>query len=116
MLLQHYRSSSLNEHLEITGNDTDVYVFHVASILDLYEGSSKVNIFPDSFIQETCRTLSLLLPVADDNAISWTSDEQEKYHLDHTIVNSPHLKASRAKRPRLQILGEQTRHPEGSFR
>jgi hypothetical protein len=85
---------NLAEHLEVKGNDSDIAIFHCVTVLDLYEESPLGEIFPDGFIEETRRTIALMLPVADGPTRNWLRSVQRKRKIDRRCGSCPHLKAS----------------------
>lgn len=87
-------SRELTRHLEVAGNDNVIAIFHSITALDLYEKSGMGTIFPPGFLEETRRTLSLVLPIADDKTKSWLKSEQRKTKLDPVIASCPHLPAA----------------------
>lgn len=86
----------LASHLEVTGNDSDIAIFHCVTVIDLYEQEQSTlgSLFPDGFLAETRRTLSLMLPIADSATRSWFKSEQKRLKLDPSCGSCPHLKAS----------------------
>lgn len=61
----------LASHLEVTGDVSDLAVFHSVTVIDLSDLSALGKVFPTNFLDETRGTLSLLLPTADARARSW---------------------------------------------
>ncbi len=86
---------NLLSHLEIGLNDSTLYLFHNVKILQLFEQSQLRIIFPDNFLDETRRTLSLMLPVADKPSVDWFNSQQRRLGLDVAAGNCRHLRASR---------------------
>ena len=84
----------LLSHLEMGSNDSTLSVFHNAKVLQLYEQSSLKSIFPDEFVDETRRTLSLMLPVADKASVKWFGSEQRRLGLDITAGDCRHLRTT----------------------
>ena len=85
----------LAEHLEVKGNDSDIAIFHCVSVLDLYEQSALGKVFPTDFLEETRRTLSLLIPTSVDRPTkSWFDSERRKRMIDPRCGSCRHLKAS----------------------
>ena len=84
----------LLSHLEVGLNDSTLALFHNVKILQLYEQSSLRNIFPDSFLDETRRTLSLMLPVADKASVKWFHSKQRRLGLDMAAGECRHLRAT----------------------
>ena len=115
----------LLSHLEMGLNDSTLSIFHNVKVLQLYEQSSLRAIFPDKFLDETRRTLSLMLPVADRASAKWFDSEQRRLRLDITAGNCRHLRATQRNiqdftfwRDRLIITKEafDTSQPSGLLR
>lgn len=96
----------LSCHLEVGESDNVIAVFHCVTVLDLYEQSELAPLFPDRFIEETRRTLSLLLPIADDKAKSWMKSKQQKSKLDPLCASCHHLQASKRHVRNFSFWGE----------
>lgn len=84
----------LTSHLEMGMNDTTLKLFHNVKVLDLYEQSKLCDVFPKGFLDETRRTLSLMLPVADKASMKWFVSEQHKRGLDAAAGDCRHLRAT----------------------
>jgi hypothetical protein len=84
----------LLSHLEMGLSDSTLAIFHNVKVLQLYEQSGLRAIFPDNFVDETRRTLSLMLPVADKASVKWFDSEQRRLGLDITAGNCRHLRAT----------------------
>ncbi|OQV06069.1 hypothetical protein CLAIMM_10701 [Cladophialophora immunda] len=85
---------NLAEHLEVTGDDSDIAIFHCVAALDLYEQSEFNQMLPAGFVEETRRTLALMLPSADQNTQAWLEKQKRKRKLDPRCGSCPHVKAS----------------------
>lgn len=86
---------NLAEHLEVKGSDSDIAIFHCVTVLELYSKSELGKIFPAGFLQETERTLALMIPAAADRPTkSWFRSELLKRNIDPRCGNCRHLKAS----------------------
>ncbi|EXJ63009.1 hypothetical protein A1O7_03453, partial [Cladophialophora yegresii CBS 114405] len=81
-------------HLEVSGNDCDVAVFYCGSVLELYQRSKHSNIFPDGFLSETRKTMSLLLPKSETSLRKWLVNEKRQLGLDSSVLACPYLRAS----------------------
>jgi hypothetical protein len=106
-------TTRLTSHLEVSGNDCDVAVFHCGTVLELYRRSKHSHIFPDGFLSETHKTMSLLLPMSDTLVRKWLLSEQKQLGLDGSVLTCPYLRASERNircfnyyRERLIILKE----------
>ncbi|MCJ1230129.1 hypothetical protein MMC12_006800 [Toensbergia leucococca] len=91
-------------------DDTTVHLFHQASFLRLHQ-EGKSNLFAAELIDETLRTLALLLPSTDANSKKWYKQKQRKLKLDSAAAACGHLEASKRQiehfkywRDRLVIL------------
>lgn len=71
-------TSNLNHHLLLRDDDTKVMLFHHVSALQFHG----CGIFPIGFIDETLRTISLLVPPSLGEANPWFRQEQQKHRLD----------------------------------
>ena len=96
----------LASHLEVTGDDSDIAIFHCVAVLDLYEQSDFGKLFPAGFIDETRRTMALMLPTADGRTRSWLKTEQRKRRLDPRCGSCPHLKASQRHTRDFEFWGD----------
>ncbi|ETI23132.1 hypothetical protein G647_04929 [Cladophialophora carrionii CBS 160.54] len=106
-------TTRLTSHLEVSGNDCDVAVFHCGSVLELYQRSKHSTIFPDGFLAETGKTMSLLLPKSETSLRKWLLNEKRQLRLDGSVLACPYLRASERNircfdyyRERLIILKE----------
>lgn len=106
-------TTRLTSHLEVSGNDCDVAVFHCGTVLELYQKSKHSSLFPDGFLSETHRTMSLLLPKSEMTVRRWIQAEKSQLGLDSAILACPYLRASERNirrfeyyRDRLIILKE----------
>jgi hypothetical protein len=84
----------LLSHLEVGLNDSTLSLFHNVQVLHLYEQLSLREIFPDNFLDETRRTLSLMLPVADRASLKWFNSKQRRFGLDPAAGDCQHLRAT----------------------
>ncbi|KAJ9613508.1 hypothetical protein H2200_003450 [Cladophialophora chaetospira] len=85
----------LGEHLEVKGNDSDIAIFHCVTVLALYQQSALGQIFPPGFLEETKRTLSLMIPTSADKPTRvWFKSEQRKRRIDPGCGECRHLKSS----------------------
>jgi hypothetical protein len=86
--LQIIWSDNISDHLRLMVDDTRIAIYHHASFLEHHKDNP---IFPPGFIEETLRTLSLLLPQYDKKSCRWFKAQQIKYGLDHRASASRHL-------------------------
>ncbi|CCU74433.1 hypothetical protein BGHDH14_bgh05782 [Blumeria hordei DH14] len=64
-------TNNLLDHLKMKPKDNQVYVYHYAS-----------HIYPAGLVEETLKTLALLLPRADKDTKDWFAQQKFKHHLD----------------------------------
>lgn len=81
-------------HLDVNSNKSRLALFHHVSVLHLYEQSNLKEIFPDGFLEETVRTLSVMLPIADKKCMKWFASKQQKLGLDVAAGDCRHLQAT----------------------
>lgn len=82
-------------HLDVGLRDNSLTLFHNIKVLQLYEQSSLRDIFPNNFLDETQRTLSLMLPVTDISSVKkWFSSKQKRLGLDPAAGDCRHLRAA----------------------
>jgi hypothetical protein len=86
--LQIFWTSNLADHLRLMVDDTKVAIFHHASFLE-HRQSSRA--YPQGLIEETLRTLSLLLPQYDKGSRKWFRGHQKRWLLDGKASNYGHL-------------------------
>ena len=79
-------SSNIADHLRLTVDDTRITIFHHASFLECHRTN---DIFPPGFIEETIRTLALLIP--DKNSRQWFRMQCSKWFLDEKAPDCGHL-------------------------
>ncbi|RDL37397.1 uncharacterized protein BP5553_04830 [Venustampulla echinocandica] len=89
-------TDNLADHLRMMDDDKAIAVFHHASFLD-YQIDNHANspIFPDGFIEETLRTIALLLPKYDQATRNWYRKVASNpgCHLDMQLVEIGNLNA-----------------------
>ena len=86
--LQIVWTSNLADHLRLTVDDTRIAIFHHASFLDHQKSKS---FFPPGFIEETLKTLALLLPQYDQQSRKWFRNHRIKWYLDDKAATCGHL-------------------------
>ncbi|KAL9102264.1 MAG: hypothetical protein Q9163_002574 [Psora crenata] len=77
-------TSNLADHLLLRDDDTKLMLFHQVSILALHFASESSPL-PKSLIDETLRTISLLLPPRLGEPNPWSQVERQRYKLDAHI-------------------------------
>ena len=80
-------TNDILDHLAMKG-DNAVAIFNTASALHLI-GDSAGDIFPPGFIDETLRTIALLLPSADSACNKWLETREKTQNLDPGIRQLP---------------------------
>ncbi|KAH8653128.1 hypothetical protein BGZ60DRAFT_473333 [Tricladium varicosporioides] len=82
---------NLIDHLKLIedGREPVLNIFHHAAFLNYHR---KGDFFPSGFIDETIRTLALLLPTHDKDSRKWFKKQQTKLRLDLNAINCGHLK------------------------
>ncbi|KAK3314590.1 hypothetical protein B0H66DRAFT_563201 [Apodospora peruviana] len=81
-------TDNLADHLRLLNDDSMVCVFHHAAFL---QGQGDKSIFHPSFLEETLRTLALLLPKYDKKIKSWYSLQTSRHGLDPAGADVGHL-------------------------
>ncbi|KIM95383.1 hypothetical protein OIDMADRAFT_134272, partial [Oidiodendron maius Zn] len=86
--------NNLADHLLMHDDDNVVSIFHYASFLKLHQNSE---LFPrdsdgNSLVEETLRTLALLLPPYNDELRTWFQKQAKRLGLDVEATNCDHLK------------------------
>ncbi|KAE9365104.1 hypothetical protein N431DRAFT_496266 [Stipitochalara longipes BDJ] len=92
-------TSNLADHLQLEDDDTKVRIFSHASFLELHR---ECDLFPAGFMEETLRTLSLLLPPNDKKTITWFRKEQRR-NLNDEFIDSKAIKCGLLKMKERQI-------------
>ncbi|KAG8525760.1 uncharacterized protein KY384_000520 [Bacidia gigantensis] len=87
---------NLADHLLLRDSEHDpdaiIHIFHCASFLQNIETRNR-QIFPNNFIDETLRTLALLMPPNNKDVIQWFKKQRSSQGLlDVTAVQLPLLK------------------------
>ncbi|KAJ5192643.1 hypothetical protein N7449_008785 [Penicillium cf. viridicatum] len=74
----------LEDHLSLSLEDEhkELKIFHLSSFLDLYRHSKDRPIFPPGFLEETARTLSLLIPRSNLKCQRWIQKCRRKAAID----------------------------------
>jgi hypothetical protein len=86
--LQIIWTSNVLDHLRLMVDDTRIAIYHHASCLEHLKNNP---LFPQGFIDETTRTLSLLFPQYNKESRKWFKAQQNKYGLDGKASASGHL-------------------------
>lgn len=86
--LQIVWTSNLADHLRLMVDDTRIAIFYHASFL---ENQKLRDFFPPGFIEETLKTLSLLLPQYDKKSRKWFRNHKTKWVLDDKATTCGHL-------------------------
>lgn len=106
-------TSNLADHLSLTCDDTKLILFHQVSFLELHKSSKRFlpllscqrfsetvadalnsAIFDPNLIDETARTLGLLIPSTDPRSREWFNRKQKELCLDSLAGSYGPLKAS----------------------
>ncbi|KAL6717899.1 hypothetical protein ACLMJK_003984 [Lecanora helva] len=74
-------TSNLADHLLLKDDDTKLMLFHQVSILQLHF-SSMTSTLPKSLINETIRSVSLLIPPILGEPNPWFQQQRRKYRID----------------------------------
>lgn len=86
-------TDNLADHLSLRDDDTRILIFHHATFLQNHQ-KCDTSPFPTGFLEETLRTLSLLIPPNDCKAVKWYADKQKELHLDPAAARCGHLNAT----------------------
>ncbi|KAL8736847.1 MAG: hypothetical protein Q9181_002262, partial [Wetmoreana brouardii] len=86
-------TSNLADHLSLKDDDKKVMLFHQASFLELSK-ESKRTLLKDDLIDETLRTLGLLIPSNDARSRKWFAKKQRILSLDSKTGSYGPLNAS----------------------
>ncbi|KIW72121.1 hypothetical protein PV04_00341 [Phialophora macrospora] len=87
-------TDNIVDHLSMRDDDTRVLIFHHASFLHLHRDFNTGSPFTLEFLDETLRTLSLLLPPNDRKTIKWFKQKQRQFNLDLQAGRGTHLNAT----------------------
>lgn len=80
---------NLADHLRLVDDDRTVSVFDCVAFLRFQKRcvvGSRQQLFPSGFVDETLRTLSLLLPQNDGKTQAWIGAQIEEYGLDPLLA------------------------------
>lgn len=77
-------TDNLLDHLKIRKEDNTLFIFHYASFLN-YQRQNPI--YPAGLIDETLRTLGLILPRSDKETRDWFIKKQISHNLDPEAVN-----------------------------
>jgi len=84
-------TDNLGDHLRVHDEPTRVSIFHHFTFLQ-YHQQTQTRVFPPGFIEETLKTLALLLPCHDQKVKSWYQKEARRFKLDENAVRGKPLK------------------------
>ncbi|KAG7293477.1 hypothetical protein NEMBOFW57_003528 [Staphylotrichum longicolle] len=85
-------TSNIVDHLLLSDDDQTVFIFHQAGFLR-YQQTFATPLFPDTFIDETLRTLSLLFPQNDRRSRRWLRSQIAQHDLDPSLARCGNLRA-----------------------
>lgn len=74
-------TSNLADHLLLKDDDTKLMLFHQVSALQLHKLSYS-SILPKEVVEETLRSISLLIPPILGEPNPWFKQQQRKHHID----------------------------------
>ena len=86
-------TSNLADHLLLKDDDTKLVLFHQVSILRLHEGQPN-GLFPEGLVEETVRTISLLLPPVLGERNPWFRQQQRMHKIDAQAGSCSRLNSS----------------------
>ncbi|KAK0716069.1 hypothetical protein B0H67DRAFT_582339 [Lasiosphaeris hirsuta] len=87
-------TSNIVDHLLLSDDDQTVSIFHHIGFLRHQQCNTDFTpLFPDSFIDETIRTLSLLIPQDDRRCRRWLVSQIAEHNLDPQIARCGFLRA-----------------------
>ena len=86
-------TSNLADHLLLKEDDTKLMLFHQVSILKLHKISPN-DIFPEGLVDETIRTIALLVPPALGEPSPWFHQQQQMHKIDTEAGNCNRLNSS----------------------
>lgn len=78
----------LKSHLEIVFGESTLDMFHDIVFLDLLQQSSFKNVFPPHFIEETRRSINLLLPRSEPSCRYWLEKQSRRQDIGVSIEGS----------------------------
>jgi hypothetical protein len=79
---------NLSDHLPLIHDETQIAIYHHAPFLEHHKKSP---IFPEGFVEETLRTLSLLFPQYDKTSRKWFRAQQIAFRLNSKAGECGHL-------------------------
>ncbi|KAK1753217.1 hypothetical protein QBC47DRAFT_54078 [Echria macrotheca] len=85
-------TNNIVDHLLLSDDDQSVAIFHHAEFLK-YQQCLKSSPFPQAFIEETLRTLALLLPQNDSKPCRWLLAQITEHALDPCVARCGSLRA-----------------------
>jgi hypothetical protein len=84
-------TNNLADHLRMHDDDTRVSIFHHTTFL-IYQKQMRDRIFPQGLVEETLRTLALLLPCHDKKVKKWYRSQNLRFALDENAIKNTPLK------------------------
>ncbi|KAF4631367.1 hypothetical protein G7Y89_g6763 [Cudoniella acicularis] len=83
-------TSNLADHLRMRDEDTVVEIFHNASFLKLHQHcQTQEQVLPSEFLDETLKTLALLMPEHDKDTEKWFKKHQAKVQKQGKLPLDP---------------------------
>ena len=86
-------TSNLADHLLLKDDDTKLMLFHQISILQLHK-TPQSTFFPEGLVNETIRTISLLVPPILGEYNPWFLEQRRKHKVDAQAGNCARLNSS----------------------
>ncbi|KAK0754950.1 hypothetical protein B0T18DRAFT_455215 [Schizothecium vesticola] len=89
-------TTNIVDHLLLSDDDQTVFIFHCVGFLRFQQRTTlgfRLPLFPDSFIDETLRTLALLFPQNDRKSRRWLRAQVTEHNLDPHIARCGNLRA-----------------------
>lgn len=86
-------TSDLADHLLLKDDDTKLMLFHQVSILQLHKAPQS-NLFQEGLVDETIRTISLLVPPILGEFNPWFLKQRRKHKIDVQAGNCARLNSS----------------------
>ena len=75
-------TDNLTEHLLLKDDDSKVMLFHPVSVLELHARSQHVSTLPPELVNETIRTIALLVPPVLGESNRWFQAQQRRHKID----------------------------------
>ncbi|TQS39214.1 hypothetical protein Golomagni_00264 [Golovinomyces magnicellulatus] len=77
-------TDNLLDHLKLNVESNSIFIFHYASFLNYQRRN---HIYPAGLIDETLKTLAIMLPRTDKDTRDWFMQQRITHHLDPEAVN-----------------------------